>query len=62
MSYSGVTTICSMHYVHITISYTLINKSLNGYGDSTSNGFRWEVHVEWIVHQSRYAGKSILNG
>ena len=28
--------------------YTLINESLNGYGESPSNGFRWKVGIEWI--------------
>ncbi len=46
----------------IVIMFTLINKSLNGYGDSPSKGFHWKVHVGWMVHQSSYAGKSILNG
>ncbi len=30
-------------------AYTLINESLNGYGESPSNGFHWKVCIEWIV-------------
>ncbi len=28
------------------VDYTLINKSLNGYGDSPSNGFRWKSYID----------------
>ncbi len=28
---------------------TLINKSLNGYGDSPSNGFRWKSYIDLAV-------------
>ena len=27
---------------------TLANKSLNEYGESPSNEFRWEIHIQWI--------------
>ena len=37
------------HKWHITETCTLINKSLNGYGGSPSNGFRWKVCIEWKV-------------
>ena len=36
-----------------SVPYTLINNSLNGYGESPSNGFHWKVCFDWILFGSK---------
>ena len=50
---------CNLLYASPTVTqismvhHTLINKLLNWYGESPSNGFRWKVCIEWIAFCSK---------